>query len=78
MPYNNINDLPIKIKSHLPIKAQEIYLNAFNNHYIKYLNIKNIRELESESSRIGWMAVKKKYIKNSNTGQWQQIKNENY
>jgi cation transport regulator len=42
MPYNKISDLPDPIKKHLPVKAQKIYMKAFNNAWSELLVPKGI------------------------------------
>ncbi|KPK32537.1 MAG: hypothetical protein AMS24_03980 [Chlamydiae bacterium SM23_39] len=61
MPYNDISDLPKPIKSHLPKKAQIIFLKAFNNAFEKYS--------EEIAFKIAWSAVKKSYHKDEE-GHW--------
>jgi cation transport regulator len=66
MPYQNISDLPLPIKNHLPVHAQEIYLAAFNNAWNQYkAPQKRAREVSQEvmAHKVAWAAVKKKYFK---------------
>ena len=67
MPYNDISDLPPPIKSHLPVKAQKIYMEAFNNAYKQYKDPKKRRDDSSQeviAHKVAWNAVKKSYYKN--------------
>ena len=66
MPYKNIKDLPDNIQHVLPMHAQKIYKEAFNNAYINY-------EDEITAIKVAWSAVKKSYSKNKN-GNWTKIK----
>ena len=63
MPYASIEDLPRKIKSNLPIHAQEIYKGTFNNALERYLD-------ESMAFKVAWSAVKKQYEKGPD-GAWE-------
>ncbi len=65
-PYTSIEDLPSNIRAHLPVHAQEIYKEAFNNALEQYGN-------EQTAFKVAWSAVKKRYEKN-NYGQWVQKK----
>jgi ChaB protein len=40
MPYEQITELPTRVKSHLPLHAQEIYLAAFDNAWKEYADPK--------------------------------------
>ena len=59
MPYDNVNDLPDNVKSHLPLKAQEIFMEAFNNAFKQYND-------DVTAFKVAWSAVKKKYEKKNN------------
>ena len=65
MPYKNLNDLPKSVREHLPVHAQEIYRAAYNNAWDGY------GQDEERTHRVAWSAVKKKYIKNESSGQWE-------
>jgi len=67
MPYKDIKDLPQSVKGHLPKHAQEIYKAAFNNAWNEY------EQDEGRTHRIAWSAVKKKYEKEADSGQWKVI-----
>lgn len=66
MPYENVSDLPMAIKNHLPLHAQEIYIAAFNNAWGEYKDIQKRRDnisREETAHKVAWAAVKKKYVK---------------
>ena len=64
MPYASIEDLPQNIQNNLPIHAQEIFKETFNNALEKYSN-------EVTAFKVAWAAVKKKYQKDQN-GLWRE------
>jgi cation transport regulator len=64
MPYQNIHDLPDSVQDHLPKHAQEIYQSAFNSAWDEY------NQDESRAHRVAWAAVKQKYAKDAQTGDW--------
>lgn len=63
MPYNEIDDLPDRVKNNLPPQAQEIFLAAFNNAWKKY------DQDEVICNKIAWFAVKREFEKNDQ-GKW--------
>ncbi|MFB2976178.1 ChaB family protein [Microseira sp. BLCC-F43] len=62
MPYQQIEDLPESVKSHLPKHAQEIFLAAFNNAVKEY-------EEEETAFKVASSAVKRDYEKGDD-GNW--------
>jgi cation transport regulator len=62
MPYASIDDLPLSVRSHLPIHAQKIYRSAFNNAWLNYGN-RPADKREVTAHRIAWAAVKHSYRK---------------
>ncbi|MFP4436775.1 MAG: ChaB family protein [Chloroflexaceae bacterium] len=64
MPYQNMHDLPDSVRNHLPKHAQEIYQSAFNSAWDEY------NQDESRAHRVAWAAVKQKYEKDAQTGDW--------
>ncbi len=62
MPYQQIEDLPDSVKSHLPKHAQEIFLAAFNNALKEY-------DEEETAFKVAWSAVKRDYEKGDD-GKW--------
>ena len=73
MPYARLRDLPVGVKSHLPIHAQEIYLEAYNSAWKQYdqpaERIDNATR-EETSHRVAWAAVKRGYEKDEKSGDW--------
>lgn len=62
MPYKKVSDLPKSVRSHLPIHAQKIYLESFNNAFDHY-------DDEETAIKVAWSAVKKSYKKGPD-GNW--------
>ena len=62
MPYQQLEDLPDSVKSHLPKHAQEIFLAAFNNAVKEY-------DEEETAFKVAWSAVKRDYEKGED-GNW--------
>lgn len=65
MPYDSIKDLPESVRDHLPKHAQEIYQEAYNSAWDEYGHD------EERAHRVAWSAVKQKYQKNNDTGDWE-------
>jgi cation transport regulator len=70
MPYDSLKDLPETIQSVLPLKAQEIFLAAFNSAYDSTCESREDRE--ECSNAIAWGAVKESYEKDDK-GEWVEI-----
>jgi cation transport regulator len=71
-PYKTREELPEPIKEHLPAGAQDIYQEAFNNAWKRFVDPTKLKyggDRESASRRVAWTAVKKKYFKNEK-GKW--------
>ncbi len=71
MPYENVQDLPDKVKDNLPKHAQEIYMKAFNNAYDEYKDAKDRKggsSREATAHKVAWSAVEKTYEKRD--GEW--------
>ncbi len=64
MPYERLQELPGSVRDHLPKHAQEIYRAAYNSAWDEYDHD------EERAHRVAWAAVKHKYEKNDNTGDW--------
>ncbi|MBD2482772.1 ChaB family protein [Planktothrix sp. FACHB-1365] len=62
MPYQNLEELPDSVKSHLPEHAQEIFRAAFNHALDEY-------HQEEIAFRVAWSAVKRNYDKGED-GNW--------
>lgn len=65
MPYDSIKDLPDSVRDNLPKHAQEIYQEAYNSAWDEYDHD------EERALRVAWSAVKQKYQKNNDTGNWE-------
>ena len=66
MPYRTTDDLPPRVRDHLPAHAQEIFLEAYNSAYEEYADPHkrhSAASLEETANRIAWAAVKRKYVK---------------
>lgn len=66
MPYASSDDLPLGIRHHLPLHAQDIFREAFNHAWTLYSDPKKRRwgrTVEDTSRRVAWAAVKRKYRK---------------
>jgi cation transport regulator len=73
MPYEKLGDLPDSVRDNLPQQAQEIYKEAYNSAWEQY---KNPADRQGDASReetahkVAWAAVKNKYEKDEQSGQW--------
>lgn len=66
MPYRTTDDLPPRVRDHLPPHAQEIFLKAYNSAYQEYADPHKRRagaSLEETANRIAGAAVKQTYVK---------------
>lgn len=70
MPYKKLSDLPDSVRDHLPKHAQEIYRAAYNNAWDEYDHD------EERAHRVAWAAVKHKYEKDEETGDWKPKEDE--
>ena len=61
MPYASNEDLPERVRAHLPPHAQDIYRAAFNSAWREYAH--GDRPVEEIAHRVAWAAVKKMYRK---------------
>lgn len=61
MPYSSVNDLPDRVRLHLPHHAQKIFRAAFNNAWVEYGA--RGEDPEEAANRVAWAAVKRKYVK---------------
>lgn len=71
-PYKKRKDLPEPIRKHLPVKAQNIYQETFNNAWKQFADPTKLKyggDRKSASHRVAWTAVKQKYFKNKE-GKW--------
>jgi cation transport regulator len=53
------------VRDHLPRHAQEIYQAAYNSAWDEYDHD------EERAHRVAWAAVKRRYVKNEQTGDWE-------
>jgi cation transport regulator len=60
MPYLINEDLPPRVRTHLPEHAQDIYREAFNHAFAAHVG--DPRQ-EEAAHRIAWAAVKRSYFK---------------
>jgi cation transport regulator len=67
MPYDNLSDLPDRVRNNLPEHAREIYRAAYNSAEDQYGE-------EDRAHRVAWSAVENKYEKNDQ-GNWVQKEN---
>jgi cation transport regulator len=72
MPYKSVQDLPDRVRSNLPVRAQEIYKDAYNRAWKQYDTEERpggiIREITVHHA--AWTAVKANYKKDAKTGKW--------
>jgi cation transport regulator len=76
MPYHCNADLPQSVRRHLPEHAQAIYREAFNHALEEYKDPRKRRDAacaEQVAYRVAWSAVKRKYQKNDESGDWELI-----
>ena len=73
MPYETIADLPKSVRDHLPLQAQEIYRQAFNNAWEEYARPEDRMgddSREATAHKVAWSAVKQVYEKDETSGHW--------
>ncbi len=63
MPYEKLSDLPDSVRDNLPKHAQEIYRAVYNSAEEQYGE-------EDRAHRVAWSAVKNKYEKDEDSGEW--------
>ena len=63
VPYEKLTDLPDNVRDNLPKHAQEIYQAAYNSAEEQY-------DEEDRAHRVAWSAVKNKYEKDEESGEW--------
>jgi cation transport regulator len=67
MPYAMNAALPPSVRNHLPLRAQDLYREAFNAAWATYADDPRREEI---AHRTAWAAVKRQFHKGSD-GQWQ-------
>jgi cation transport regulator len=75
MPYASISQLPASARKHLPLHAQHIYMEAFNSAWERYEEPEDRRgaaSREETAHRVAWAAVKQRYAKDPETGEWRE------
>lgn len=75
MPYKRKTELPKQVKDNLPPKAQDIYRKAYNSAEEQYADPSKRKKggsREETASRVAWSAVKSKYQKDEESGEWKQ------
>jgi cation transport regulator len=65
VPYASNDDLPARVRRHLPKHAQDIFREAFNNAWQTYGKREPHRR-EEVAHRVAWAAVKMRYRKVGN------------
>ena len=73
MPYESLQALPASSRTHLPLRAQEIYWEAFNAAWEQCadsLGRQCPAAIEEAVSRSAWAAVRRKYRQDPVTRQW--------
>ena len=60
MPYRFNEDLPARVRNHLPAHAQDIYREAFNHAFAAHMGDPRQEEI---AHRTAWAAVKRSYVK---------------
>ncbi len=73
MPYKSTSELPDSVKDNLPEHAQHIYQKAFNSAWEQYADSQDRHDgdtREETAHQVAWAAVKKKYEKDPDSGEW--------
>ncbi len=76
-PYESLQMLPISLRTWLPLRAQEIYREAFNAAWERYADspaaLAGPAAIEEAVSRSAWAAVRSKYRQDPATRRWRLI-----
>lgn len=77
MTYTRTSELPVTIREVLPLKAQELYLNAYNEALEMEL-AESVHALprESMAHQLAWDAVTHAFVRDEGTGQWHALGEE--
>ena len=71
--YDTIEELPEEIRRHLPLEAQRIYLDAYNQAWEEHDRLRQHRQEslspESLAEEIAWAAVQTRFYRGDN-GSW--------
>ncbi len=76
MPYESLQALPPTIRRQLPLRAQEIFWEAFNSAWEQWadpLTRQGPAAIEEAVSRAAWAAVRRAYRQDPITRQWRLI-----
>ncbi len=76
MPYEDIQALPQQLRQQLPLAAQQIYREAFNDAWRQYADLYASDQpaaLEEAVSRSAWAAVRRQYRLDRATGRWRRM-----
>lgn len=76
MPYESLQALPPSLKTHLPLRAQELFREAFNAAWDQYADLladHGPAAIEEAVSRSAWAAVRSKYRQDPGTRRWRLI-----
>lgn len=79
MPYEALRELPESVREHLPKHAQEIYKEAYNSAWEQYDQPEERRgdaSREETAHKVAWAAVKNKYEKDEQSGEWKKKKED--
>jgi cation transport regulator len=66
MPYVTNDELPPSVRNHLPVRAQDIYREAFNHAWTSYAHSVGREQI---AHRTAWAAVKRQFHRGPD-GQW--------
>jgi cation transport regulator len=73
MPYESLQALPSALKMHMPLRAQQIYWEAFKSAWEEYADLlarQGPAAVEEAVSRVAWAAVRQHYRQDPVTKRW--------
>jgi cation transport regulator len=73
MPYKTNSDLPDNVRNVLPVAAQTIFREVYNNAWDEYKDPGNRRGHETHeevANKVAWSAVKQQFEKDEDSGKW--------
>ena len=76
MPYDSLQALPSRLRMLLPLRAQEIYREAFNAAWeqsVDTMSQSGPAAVEEAVSRTAWEAVRRMYHQDPATRRWRLI-----
>lgn len=64
--------MPDHIRNHLPVEAQKLYIEAYNERWRNYDEAKVLagQSREAVAHHAGWAAVKEAFVHNEEAGIW--------